>query len=122
MRPLDYGQVRDRLAELTYRPNWTFELHQGAYEGPRLRISATVLNSYDPYGDPVPLDIWVPLPPFLNTGALDGWLLWRLQQVEIHEAMEWLHGPDGRPLFDPHRPQADRDEHVAPEPPTEVPW
>jgi hypothetical protein len=108
---LTLADVQARLAELTYRPGWDITAYQGAFEGPRLRISALVPDSYNP-GSTVPLDIRVPLPvqAWDTVGQFDRWLLWRLQAVEVHECMEWLHGPDGRPLFDPHREHADRDD------------
>lgn len=109
---LSLTDVNDRLRQLSYRPGWSFSAYQGAFEGPRLRIHApAVEDSYHP-GRTVPLDIRCPLPLqcWDDVGAFDRWLLWRVQQVEAHEAMEWLHGPDGRPLFDPHRAHADRDE------------
>jgi hypothetical protein len=110
--PLSLAQVNDRLRQLQYRPGWTFTAYQGAHEGPKLRIHApAVENSYQP-GTTVPLDIRAPLPlqTWDDVGQFDRWLSWRMQQVEAHEAMEWLRGPDGRPVFDPHRPHADRDE------------
>lgn len=107
---LDIEDVRRRLSQITYRPGWTFTVYQGAYEHTVLAIEAEVENSYAP-GTLVELRVNCPLPmPALVTVAdFDRWLFWRLRSIETHECAEWLHGPDGEPLFDPHRPHADRD-------------
>lgn len=108
---IDVELLRIHLKRLTYRPGWELFIAQGEYEGPQLVIRAEVEDSYNP-GQRVPLDIHTPLPPFATLRQFDRWLLWRLSRVAVHEEMEWLHGPDGKPLFDPHRPNADRDEAV----------
>lgn len=110
---IDVADIRARLTEITYRPGWTFRVYQGAYEGPVLAIEGMVEDSYHP-GRQVELRVNThpPMETFVDVAAFDRWLFSRLRAIEVHECLEWLHGPDGRPLFDPHRPHADRDRPV----------
>lgn len=106
---MDLTAAQAHLARVRYRPGWTFELYQGDFEGPHLRIRADVENSYRP-GQTVALDIHspVPLAVIADPAGLLRYLAWRLQIVESHEMREWLR-LDGAVVFDPHAPDANRD-------------
>jgi hypothetical protein len=93
-------QIRQRLGELRYRPNWTWELHEDPWEGAFIRFVAT--NVEDSYGgSPIDIGFNTWLPPMQNTEQLDLFVQWRLWRAESHESREWMQR-GGRPLFDPH--------------------
>lgn len=104
---LTVADLAAHLHGITYRTGWTLSVYEGRFEGPHLRIHATVENSYSP-GDPVELDVHTFIPPMVDAAQFDAFLAWRLGRVEIHECREWLKR-DGLPLFDPHAPDADQD-------------
>lgn len=104
---LTVAEIRNYLGLLEYKPGWCFTAYEGAFEGPHIVIQAKMPNAYHPDEDII-LDIHSPLPPMADVEQLHRWLVWRLCRIESHEAREWLR-KDGRPLFDPHGPGADRD-------------
>jgi len=104
---LTTAEVAEHLATLTYRPGWSLTVYDGRWEGQHLVITAEVVDSYHP-GQTTLLDVHSMLPPMRDGQALDEWLAWRLQRLECHESREFLRR-DGRPIHDPHAPQADRD-------------
>lgn len=104
---LTTSRLRKHLQRLSYKPGFVFEVYDGRHEGQHLVIRATVENSYRP-GETVELDIHSPLPPMPSVDYFEAWLLWRLQRIEVHEAMEWFKR-DRAPVCDPHRVGADQD-------------
>jgi hypothetical protein len=98
---LTSGELAAELARYTYRPGWALSVFVHPWEGPFLRIRASVVNAYDHSADRIELRINSPIPPMRDPEAFGHWLLWRLMMVEIHEAREFLHR-DGRMLVDPH--------------------
>lgn len=100
-------QIREHLTHLSYKPGWSFEVYDGRWEGQHIAIRGEVEDSYRP-GEKTVLDVHSMLPPMTGTGALEAWLIWRLCRLEVHEAREFFKR-DGRVLFDPHAPFADRD-------------
>lgn len=107
---LTIAEIQDLLSHVTYKPGWAISIREGWWEGVHLTIQAKVANGYSP-DTTVDLDVHTKVPPV----AMRDWdhftefLQWRLIRLEVHECMEFLHF-DGRPIFDPHRPNADRDE------------
>lgn len=97
---LTVAEMRAVLAEVSYRPGWTFSLEEGAPEGPHVFIVATVVNSYRP-DETVDLGIRSPLPPFRTVDDMLLWLAWRLRRVEDHESREWFRYGGGL-VDDPH--------------------
>jgi hypothetical protein len=98
-------QIRQRLGELRYRPNWSWSLQIDPWEGAFIRFVATdVEDSYGGKTLDIGFNTW--LPPMLTVDQLDAFMQWRLARCEVHEAREFLHGPDHRPLFDPHKAEA----------------
>jgi hypothetical protein len=104
---LTTAQIRDELLRVTYRSGWSFEVYDGAFEGQHIVIRAKVIDAYHP-GQTVDLDVHSMLPPMPDAAYLHRWLAWRLGRLELHEMREHLH-LDGKPIFDPHAPYADRD-------------
>lgn len=104
---LTTAEVAAHLAELTYRPGWSLAVYDGRWEGQHLVITAEVVDSTHPERTTL-LDVHSMLPPMRDGQALDEWLAWRLGRIEMHEMREMLRR-DGRPIFDPHAPHADRD-------------
>jgi hypothetical protein len=113
---MDLAAVQEHLARRAYRPGWSLEAYRGDTTGlVHIEITAEVENSYAP-GSMVPLHIVSPVPPYAlkDALALDKWISWRLQTVEIHESQEWYRraSRDGErmvPVFNPHADGADRD-------------
>jgi hypothetical protein len=68
------------------------------------RVVAKVDNAYNP-GETTELRINPRMPPIPSIDYLMAWVQWRLIQIEIHEAREWLR-VDGGIVFDPHDPTA----------------
>lgn len=104
---LTLHQLQARLSQLTYRPGYIMKLYQGDTEGIMWELNAVVEDSVNK-GQSVPLHIISPVPPCRDVQTFDDFLFWRLRRVEIHECAEWLQC-DGKPLYDPHRKDADRD-------------
>jgi hypothetical protein len=100
-RFLTAEELAAELARFAYRPGWRLSVFVHPWEGPFLRIRASVVNAYDPTADQVELRINSPIPPMRDAEAFAHWLLWRLGMVELHEAREFLHR-DGKPFVDPH--------------------
>jgi len=94
--------LEHEIRKFTYRPGWTFSLYEDEFLGPMLYIVAPVSDGYNP-GSTVDLGIRSRLPPDVldDPGQLGRWLLWRLIEVEIHEAREMLRY-EGELVSDPH--------------------
>lgn len=114
---LSLRDVEGILSRREYRPGWDLTAYAGqTRRGPMVRIHAWVDDPYRP-GQATELDIYAPVPePALDDElSFDKWMLWRLVEVERHEAAEWYRRPSikgtGRmvPVFNPHRDGADRD-------------
>lgn len=103
---LSTAEIQAVLAEVSYRPGWTFEVFDSSFESPRIRIVGPVEDSYHP-GTMLDLGINDFLPPLADEAALLSWLAWRLGRIESHEMREWLKR-DGKPVFNPHTEPAIR--------------
>jgi len=98
-------QLADELDRITYRPGWTFSIYTDVHQGPTLRIIATVQDGYHP-DNTIDLGINSRIPDIITTPDLfHRWLLWRVLEVESHEAREFFR-IDGDLLRNPH-PVAD---------------
>lgn len=104
---LSTAEVQQELARVSYKPGWSFEAYEGQWEGQHIVISAQLMDGYD-HSRVVDLRIdWFP-DPFQNLQQLYYALAKRLARIEVHEMREFLQ-VDGRPLFDPHGPDAQHD-------------
>jgi len=99
---LTVNELVDELALFDYRPGWNLSIGVDWWEGPFLRVTATVANAFDPEKD-VHLGITAYISP--NDRATPGhfhrFLDWRLGRVASHEHREWLRYR-GEALNDPH--------------------
>jgi hypothetical protein len=97
---LSAERLQEIVAEVSYRDSWTMTIDDEPWEGPVLWIVADVPNSYRP-NETVTLRIESKVPPMADRDAFLAWLLWRLIQIESHEAREWFK-VDGKTWSDPH--------------------
>lgn len=103
MPTLTSTQIRDHLAELHYKPGWTWTLQEDPWEGPYIRFLIDVPDTYGTGTTTLGINTW--LPPMETTQQLDLFIAWRLARIENHEAREFLKR-DGKPIFDPHAANA----------------
>lgn len=98
---LTLRKINDLLADVGYRPGWEFSTYEDEYEGPHIRIVATLINGYDTN---ITTDIGVnsPLPPFETEKEFLRWLSWRLRRIESHESREFFRYK-GQLVSDPHQ-------------------
>lgn len=91
------------LADHTWWPGWDLSLTSDPHLGLMLRVVGTVPDRADPDGRTVDLGIDTRIPPGAMRSAADfgEWLLWRLEEIVIHEAREGLRY-HGRLVSDPH--------------------
>jgi len=99
---LTLEQLQAEIKRYTYRPGWQMSVFQDPFEGPCFYLLAHVQDAYNPT-QTVPLGIRSNIPPMRTVEAFGEWLQWRLIQVEIHEAREYLRR-DNKILYDPHDP------------------
>lgn len=99
--------MQERLAQMSYR-GWQLRIYEGVFEGTILEIKAQMEDNFNP-DQPFLFDCRTPIGPFLSIEQFDLALMKRLNRIAIHESMEALQ-IEGKPIFDPHRPDADRDE------------
>jgi hypothetical protein len=99
---LSAEQVQAEVARFSYRPGWTLSTFVDPFEGVVFRVVADVPNGYRP-DESVQLRINSRMPPMQTADQLAHWILWRICQIELHEAREWLRR-DGEMLYDPHDP------------------
>jgi len=100
--------LRELVPQITYKPGWTFELHdinrgQGC-EGLTLSIRAQVRNSHDP-DEIIGIDHSMPVLPAAYDR--DSWVRWIMEQimlVEQHETMEFFRIAGVAPYFPEHAP------------------
>jgi hypothetical protein len=100
----DHTELEQLLADVTYRPGWTWALDDfGA--GPLLHVTLLTVDSRSPgtqkqftHRIPAPLYVW-------DRAQWRRWLLDTLIAIETHEACEWFVEAGTRP-FDPHHPDA----------------
>lgn len=104
---LTTGEIRAHLERLTYKPGWTLDVYDGRWEGQHVVIRTEVPDTYSA-DQSVTLDVHSMLPPMRDTTALEEWIAWRLQRLEIHEMREFFKR-DGHPIFDPHALGAEHD-------------
>jgi hypothetical protein len=104
---LTTAQIRDVLADLTYKPGWTFSVYDGDWEGQHLAITARVPDAVRPPAMVV-LDVHSQLPPIPDEAYLVRWIAWRLGRIELHEMREFLR-LRGAVVYDPHAANAERD-------------
>lgn len=103
--------IQNALLGVEFMPGWSFEVYQGQWEGPHVRIHATVPNAYHP-NETVELDIHSSMPPFHTREDVDEWMVWRLSRIWTHEVLE-NYRREGYPVYDPHRDGADQDRPVS---------
>jgi hypothetical protein len=106
---LSTEQIRTVLSRCSYKPGWSWEVHEDPWEGVYVRFLVDVPDSYG-MGEHTTLGIDSWLAPQVSERSLHLWLAWRLGRIESHEMREWLK-VDGRPVFDPHK-QVNRPEEV----------
>jgi hypothetical protein len=105
---LSVAEMQNRVSELEFR-EWAFEIYEGAFEGPHLKILALEEDSTRP-GAKVKLEIHIPVAPYETISGFDMWLLKRLIRITTHETMEFFKDKaTGLPVIDPHRDGADKD-------------
>lgn len=99
---LSVDELAAELALFDYRPGWLLSIGVDEYEGPFLRVVATVANAYNPAAD-VELGITAYISPNdrASAGHFHRFLDWRLGRVASHEHREWLRYR-GAALNDPH--------------------
>lgn len=105
---LTLQEMQDRLDELEYK-DWRLSIYDGAFEGYKLEVKATVDDSTNP-GNPINLHVVSPITGFFSLEQFDYHIAKRLCIIETHECLENLKEKfTGRPLFNPHRPMGDQD-------------
>lgn len=103
----DPHELRQLVDGLTYKPGWTFTLHdwldrgQGSV-GTTLVITALVLDSYHPASH-IRVNHYMPVPPAaFDTRSWRRWLLEQILLVERHEAAEFFAVHEDRPYAPSH--------------------
>jgi hypothetical protein len=104
---LTTSEIQAHLERLTYKPGWSIKAYDGRWEGQHVVITTVVDDAYKP-GETQTLDVHSMLPPMADTDHLEQWLAWRLGRLELHEMREFLRR-DGKPIYNPHAPYAERD-------------
>lgn len=96
------AELAAHLAGYTWWPGWDLSLAADPHLGLMLRVTGTVPDRDDP-ASAVDLGIDARIPPGAMRSAADfgEWLLWRLEEIVIHEAREGLRYR-GRLVSDPH--------------------
>lgn len=85
-------------------PGWTLNVFSDPFgEGARAQFNGPVPDADDPLGEPRVLNVIAPIPPQWHADFFWRWLLWRWQQILLHEACE-LFWVDGKAYRDPHDP------------------
>jgi hypothetical protein len=99
MSPADLEAAFSRFA---FWPGWEFSVYLDKHLGPMVFIKAAVPDGYD-FSRVADLGIRSRIPPGTMRGPreLGEWLLWRLEEVFIHEVREGLRY-DGELVDDPH--------------------
>lgn len=102
------AELATLVAELEYRPGWTFELDstdrgQGS-QGLTLTITTLGYNTYhEDRGQTYRVNHYMPVPPAAYNAA--SWRMWLFEQlllVEKHEAMEFFQVAGERPYAPNH--------------------
>lgn len=99
---LSADQITALVARMSYRPGWELSVFIDPWEGPVFRVVAEIDNAYRP-GETVELRINSRIPPCRDEDALIEWIMWRLLQIESHEAREFYR-LDNAMIYDPHDP------------------
>ncbi len=105
---MNIAQCREVLADLTYKPGWTFEIETGVFEGGQLSFKITFMAPHaNGKGEVGPVSRRWPFWPdyYLSDGFLR-WMASNIHWLENHEVNEWLRY-QGRFLLDPHPEVAD---------------
>lgn len=108
MVPLTTAELAAHVDRLSFMPGWSIQVRDGRREGQHVVIRASVPDAYHP-DEVTVLDVHSKLPPQFTAAQFDEWILWRLERIASHEVREWLRR-DGAPIFDPHAPDANRDD------------
>jgi hypothetical protein len=112
---LTIEELKERVNQFIYRPGWTMEVVEAAFEGPKFHVFALEPDTTKE-GETLPLDIWSNIPPMLSLDQFDAWVSWRMQIIESHESREWLRlKTTGKALFYPHIDRADQGRFDLPE-------
>jgi hypothetical protein len=101
-RFLSYDELAYLVGRFEYKPGWRLSVYSDVWEGPVLRIVASLPDSYHP-DETIELRINSRIPPMQTESDFAHYLLWRLDQIERHECRENLR-LDGKILYDPHDP------------------
>ena len=104
---LSTRELQGIVERITYKPGWTIKVYDGRWEGQHLVITTVVPDAYH-LEQTTTVDVHSSLPPMQNESQFCEWLAWRLGRIESHEMREFFR-VDGKPIYDPHAPNADRD-------------
>lgn len=98
---LTFGEIQAAVAELSWAPGWHLMATRDRNDRTELLIFGTPRNAYRPDET---VNGWIapPIPPLATIADLHEWVAQQVIRVATHEALEWLQGSDGKPLFDPH--------------------
>lgn len=108
MALLTTKQMQERLSQVVYK-DWKISIYDGAFEGLKLEIDAVVEDSTNP-GNQTRLHIISPFIPCFTVEQFDYTIAKRLIIAETHEVLEMFKDKKtGKPIFDPHRENANRD-------------
>lgn len=88
------------LAEVEYKPGFSFEAFTHPVEGFCIAIGFTVPNSYH-QGEQQTQRVNVPVPPIVSAEHFHDWLDWRLDRIDAHERVEFYR-VRGEVRRDPH--------------------
>jgi hypothetical protein len=103
-RFLTLEELQRELTRYKYRDGWDMTIFQDPWEGAVWYLRADVVDGYDP-SKTIEVRIRSNIPPIPDAAYFAVWLQWRLNQVELHEAREYLQVREtGRPVYDPHDP------------------
>lgn len=97
---LSRKDIEDLLVDITYKPGWSFKTAEVPFEGLALLSWGPTIDSKPPH-EPTLLASFSNLPPFNAKEDFFSWLQWRLNNVESHEAREWLKYK-GEVIYNPH--------------------
>lgn len=100
---LSSGELVKELAQFTYFPGWKLGIGNDPWEGPYLRVVATVPNAYDPDKQTdIGITTYISPNDRANIVSFHRFLDWRLGRMASHEHREWLRY-NGQALNDPHQ-------------------
>jgi hypothetical protein len=96
---LTVDELRGAVARRSYKAGWELAVLADPFGGPVFLVVIKVEHAYRP-GELISVRISSPMPPIPDESHLDQWVMWRLSQIELHEARE-SYRCDGRVVFQP---------------------